>query len=84
MARRQHLTLMLMAGAAIFFTLTYFMSTGPSRADPFTPSAFDYKTSPGSSSGSTPMGAVDFGGLDTILSGGSIAPKLGNETLKYV
>lgn len=30
------------------------------------------------------MAAVDFGGLDNILSGGSIAPKLGNETLKYV
>lgn len=80
MARRQHLTLMLMAGVAIFFTLTYFMSTGSSRADPYAPSAYDLKTS----SGSTPMAAVDFGGLDTILSGGSIAPKLGNETLKYV
>ncbi|KAJ4394871.1 hypothetical protein N0V93_004091 [Gnomoniopsis smithogilvyi] len=78
MARRQHLTLMLMAGVAIFFTLTYFMSTGSSRTDPYSPSAYEYKTS----SGSTPMSAVDFGGLDNILSGGSIAPKLGNETLK--
>lgn len=86
MPRRQHLTLMLVVGAAIFLTLTYFISSSSSSPiDPFSPSAYDNEA-PGNSKPqtSTPMGAVDFAGLGDILSGGSIAPKLGNETLKYV
>lgn len=33
---------------------------------------------------STHTAAADFGGLEGILTGGSIAPRLGNETAKYV
>lgn len=83
MARRQHLSLMLMVGVVMFFSLTWFMSSkGSPDAESLAASGLQYQTS--SKQGSTPMGAVDFGGLDNILAGGSIAPKLGNETLKYV
>ncbi|KAF3762806.1 hypothetical protein M406DRAFT_357592 [Cryphonectria parasitica EP155] len=86
MARRQHLSLILILGLAAFFSLTWFMSSGRSRgAESVSPSAYQYEAA-GSvkqqQQDSTPMGAVDFGGLEGILSGGSIAPKLGNETAK--
>ncbi|CAN8099838.1 unnamed protein product [Discula destructiva] len=82
MARRQHLTLMLVVGAAIFFTLTYFMSSKSAlHSDSFSLPTFDTSDTFKQQT-STPMGAVDFGGLTDILAGGSIAPKLGNETLK--
>lgn len=86
MARRQHLSLMLIVGVVMFFSLTWLMSSsGSPDADPLAASGLQYQTSQsGSKQGSTPMGAVDFGGLDSILTGGSIAPKLGNETLKCV
>lgn len=59
-------------------------NTGAS-ADPLSPAAFQFETSDGlKKQASTPMASVDFGGLDSILTGGSIAPKLGNETAKYV
>lgn len=82
MARRQHLTLMLAVGAAFFFILTYFMSSGSSS--PIDLFAYDQSEDGFQQQTSTPMGAVDFGGLSDVLSGGSIMPKLGNETLKCV
>lgn len=68
---------MLLTGAAIFFTLTWFMSGSSSTHDPFSTSNFQYdgKTK-------TPSAPVDFGALSDVLTGGSIAPKLGNETAK--
>lgn len=77
---------MLIVGIVMFFSLTWFMSSSsPSDSDPLAASGLQYQASQnGGKQGSTPMGAVDFGGLDSILTGGSIAPKLGNETLKYV
>lgn len=86
MARRQHLTLVLIVGLVMFFSLTWFMSSdGAPGADPLAASKMQYAASEGfNKQGSTPMGALDLGGLDGILTGGSIAPKLGNETAKYV
>lgn len=82
MARRQHLSLILVFGLVAFFSLTWFMSSSGSSSQL---AAFEYDSAGSVKKGSlTPMAAVDFGGLDGILTGGSIAPKLGNETLKYV
>lgn len=84
MARRQHLTLVLVVGLVMFFSLTWFMSSaGAPAADPLAASKMQYAASESfNKQGSTPMGALDLGGLDSILTGGSIAPKLGNETAK--
>lgn len=82
MARRQHLTLTLMA-VLVFLGLTYHISTRPSDASPMR--AYDDKYSPaggstgGSSGGHNPVPGVS----DSILTGGSIAPKLENATAKY-
>lgn len=86
MARRQHLTLTLIVGVVLFFLFTWFVSSEKSPAvDPLSPAGFQFETSDGfKKQPSTPMAPVDFGGLDSILTGGSIAPKLGNETAKYV
>lgn len=81
---------MIVVGLVMFFSLTWFMSSGSPAVDPLSPSGFQYETSEGlkkqglTTTKTTPMGAVDFGGLDSVLTGGSIAPKLGNETLRYV
>lgn len=83
MARRQHLTLILMVGLVVFFSLTWFMSSsGTPSVDPLSDSGLQYATS--ESLKKQPLGGMDFSGLDGILTGGSIAPKLGNETAKYV
>lgn len=88
MARRQHLTLTFIVGVVLFFLFTWFMSSEKNAgaiADPLSPASFQFETSDGlKKQASTPMAPVDFGGLDSILTGGSIAPKLGNETAKYV
>lgn len=87
MARRPHLTLTLIVGLVVFFLLTWFVSSdkNAAAADPLSPAGFQFETSDGlKKQASTPMAAVDFGSLDNILTGGSIAPKLGNETAKYV
>lgn len=86
MARRQHLTLTLIVGVVLFFLFTWFVSSDKSTsADPYSSSTFHFDTSDTlKKQASTPMAPVDFGGLDSILTGGSIAPKLGNETAKYV
>jgi hypothetical protein len=91
MARRQHLTLTLVA-VMVFLALTYHISTRSGDASPM--GAYDNKYSPidsgsssgsssggtsGSSSGSNPVPGVS----ESILSGGSIAPKLENATAKY-
>jgi len=63
MARRQHITLMVVAGFFVFLTMTYLLSGGSSDVD---------------SNG----GKLDLGLSDSVLNGGSIAPKLGNATAK--
>ena len=73
---------MVMLGFVAFVTLTWFMSGSSSGPDPF--AGYDSSASLRKQGSSTPMAAVDFGGLNNILTGGSIAPKLGNETAKYV
>lgn len=74
---------MLLTGLAVFFTLTWFMSSsgGSSNYDPYAPSDFQYDGQ--KPQGKTPSAPVDFGSLSDVLTGGSIAPKLGNETAKY-
>ncbi|ROV92967.1 hypothetical protein VMCG_08997 [Cytospora schulzeri] len=86
MARRQHLTLTVVLAFIGFMTFTWFMSsTNPAGSDPFSASIpFDSADSlkKGSSGSSLSTGSVDFGLGDSILAGGAIAPRLGNETAK--
>ncbi|KAK4229188.1 nucleophile aminohydrolase [Podospora fimiseda] len=75
MARRQHITLMLV-GVMFFLAMTYFLSS-PTRIpnEPWSKGG-----SPGSGGNSKP---VDIAGVpENILKGGSIAPKLENATAK--
>jgi FAD-linked sulfhydryl oxidase len=68
MARRQHVTLTVVAAFLIFITITYLLSGGDSGA------SFDDRE---------PKGKVNVAGLsDSVLHGGSIAPKLENATAK--
>lgn len=88
MARRQHLTLTVVLAFLGFMTFTWFMSSSnPAGSDPFSV-ATQYDTTEslkkGSSGSSLSTGSVDFGLGDSILGGGAIAPRLGNETAKYV
>lgn len=77
---------MLVLGLMAFFSLTWFMSSsGSSGPDPFTNGNFPYDSTESlKGSSSSASGSVDFGLGDSILKGGAIAPKLGNETAKYV
>ncbi|KAK0725067.1 ERV/ALR sulfhydryl oxidase domain-containing protein [Lasiosphaeris hirsuta] len=77
MARRQHVTLMLVVGVMVFLGMTYVMSSVGSLRNRSSPS------------GSSDDSIFDYGssnsGLDisnSILTGGSIAPKLENATAK--
>lgn len=88
MARRQHLTLTVLLVFFGFLTFTYFMSSGrESAADNYAAANFPKDSTESlkqqASSGWSP-GEVDFGLGDNILKGGAIAPRLGNETAKYV
>lgn len=77
MARRQHFSLMVILTLVAFFSVTYLFSSGASSGGfdgPSAPLAKDSVTS----------GGLDLGHIDgSILSGGSIAPKLENATAKY-
>lgn len=88
MARRQHLTLTVLLVFFGFLTFTWFMSSGSqSAADNYAAANFPVDSTESlkqqASSGWSP-GEVDFGLGDNILKGGAIAPRLGNETAKYV
>lgn len=88
MARRQHLTLTVLLVFFGFLTFTYYMSSGhESAADNYAAANFPKDSTESlkqqASSGWSP-GEVDFGLGDNILKGGAIAPRLGNETAKYV
>lgn len=88
MARRQHLTLTVLLVFFGFLTFTYFMSSGrESAADNYAAAGFPVDSTESlkqqQNSGWSP-GEVDFGLGDNILKGGAIAPRLGNETAKYV
>lgn len=86
MARRQHLTLTLLA-VMLFLSLTYFMA-GKSNTEYAPTTKLDDTFSPGapddSARDSLPAGDSFSAGdiSDRILQGGSIAPKLGNATAK--
>ena len=74
MARRQHVTLLVVVAVLTFLGATYLWS-GRST------DGYSLEFSPSNGSGSkADLGAI----TDNILKGGSIAPKLGNETAKYV
>ena len=73
MARRQHITLSLGILVVFFMIVTYFMSPGTSSAFIPTPD----------NSPSNKVKQPDLGLSDSILKGGSIAPKLENATAKY-
>jgi len=83
MARRQHLTLTLVA-VMFFLVLTYHMSSrssdehSPLRAHDQTVGYTEFPKG-SSGSGSDPVPGIS----DSILQGGSIAPKLENATAKY-
>lgn len=82
MARRQHLTLTLM-GVLLFLTLIYYMSSGRSGSGYPTmgvDKAWTHAEHGGSHTDSTSNSAL--GISDSILKGGSIAPKLENATAK--
>lgn len=71
MARRQHVTLTVVAGFMFFMFMTYFLSGGNSA----------FRSSVSSENGGAPE-KLDLGLSDSILKGGSIAPKLENATAK--
>jgi len=77
MARRQHITLMLVMGVMLFVGMTYFMAGAGRRTDALTP-GFGSDTE-----ALKDQGKLDLGGVSSsILTGGSIAPKLENATAK--
>ncbi|ROV93891.1 hypothetical protein VPNG_09500 [Cytospora leucostoma] len=87
MARRQHLTLSVVLAFFVFITFTWFMSSSsPAASDPFSAASDPYDSTQSlnkeGSGSSLTTGSVDFGLGDSILSGGAIAPRLGNETAK--
>lgn len=92
MARRQHVTLTLLA-VTVFLSLVYFMSGGRSKTeyevqlqyDDFGPSDYDTPAeAPSGSDGLVDASKPSLDLSDRILTGGSIAPKLANATAKYV
>ncbi|CCC05334.1 hypothetical protein SMACR_08649 [Sordaria macrospora] len=80
MARRPHITLMLVVGVILFVFTTYMLSTSGSSAETQHSESFDLGDHKIAShdDGSKPP----FGISDNILKGGSIAPKLENATAK--
>lgn len=82
MARRQHLTLMVILGVVAFLSLTWLMSSNSASGTdaPFSPASFTYESAKGDKAASGQ--SADFGLPSSVLTGGAIAPKLGNETAK--
>lgn len=82
MARRQHLTLTLM-GVMLFLTLIYYMSSSSSGSRyPTMEVDSPWDRPEHSDSQSDSAGNPALGVPDSILQGGSIAPKLENATAK--
>lgn len=80
MARRQHLTVSLLLGVCLFFSITYFFSGSSSHHVDRIPAPMG--ESPAESRAEF---KVDLGDVPaSLLEGESIAPKLENATLKYV
>ncbi|KAK4201682.1 ERV/ALR sulfhydryl oxidase domain-containing protein [Triangularia verruculosa] len=79
MARRQHITLLLM-GVMFFLTMTYFMSSKASSGgrDPTRISDETWSSHNSNGAGGGGLGAIS----ESVLKGGSIAPKLENATAK--
>ncbi|KAK2024570.1 Erv1/Alr family protein [Colletotrichum zoysiae] len=80
MARRQHLSLMVLLAVVVFFSVSYFFSTGSREPSlPAPPAAAAAVKGDSSASGDiSELGHIS----SSILSGGSIAPKLENATAK--
>jgi FAD-linked sulfhydryl oxidase len=77
MARRQHLTLMVVLTVLALLSLSYLFSSSEDHQ----PEVLVNKHAPTSSKSD---GQADLGSIpDGILKGGSIAPKLENATAKY-
>jgi len=68
MARRQHVTLTVVAGFLVFIAMTYLLSGSGSTV------VFE--------NGNQNKGKLDLGLPESVLKGGSIAPKLENATAK--
>jgi FAD-linked sulfhydryl oxidase len=80
MARRQHLTLTVLAGLAIFFTLSYLFSGPGNGREAVARSSHALKQAP---AGSGSRFQIDLNSMPSdLLDGDSIAPKLENATLK--
>lgn len=79
MARRQHLTLLVALAIATFLSISYLFGGGNRELSLMQQGAKDGTSSAAASTGDL-VGEVP----NSILSGGSIAPKLKNETAKYV
>ncbi|KAK4175776.1 proteasome subunit beta type-1 [Triangularia setosa] len=77
MARRQHITLLLM-GVMFFLTMTYFMSSKASSGGRDPTRISDETWNSHNSNGAGGVGAIS----ESVLKGGSIAPKLENATAK--
>jgi len=80
MARRQHLTLMVVCAVAFFIFLTYTLA--PSPTDRRLPQKELLKQADDKTNIAQEAEKGDFGLSSSILTGGAIAPKLGNETAK--
>ena len=81
MARRQHLSLLVALAIVAFLSISYLFSGGDGDV------ALPPPAAKGVLAGDAPGAAsmADLGQVpSSILTGGSIAPKLGNETAKYV
>ena len=79
MARRQHLTLMVALVVLGFLSLTYLMSASPSSRYP---DAGLLRQAHDGTGIVKEADKADFGLPSSILTGGSIAPKLENKTAK--
>ena len=88
MARRPHITLMLVVGVILFVFTTYMLSSSGSSGVVQHSEPLDLGGSSGSGDHKSASGdggsKSAFGISDNILKGGSIAPKLENATAKYV
>lgn len=88
MARRQHLTLIVVLAVVAFLSLTWLMSGSPVDVNPpFSPASPPLEKSgddakPVAKVDSKPTEKGDFGVPPSILTGGAIAPKLENATAK--
>jgi FAD-linked sulfhydryl oxidase len=85
MARRQHLTVTVVMVVLVLFFLTYFLSSTPSDRNPIAIAKPGAQSGKYSGKGDGAANLPDLGGIsESVLTGGSIAPKLENKTAKYV